>query len=193
MTDTSQVNPYAPSQVLSERPLEPSHIQPQVRTGKVMLATFAGVMISGGLFGVIAAILFALRDTGIADLVIIVPMGMIAGAFVAGVFALPIMFIAVCVTFMTVAVSRGWTFRQIGWFGGVCGFFSGWLSFALLFGPGLASLALGIAPSALGCVGTILLANWILRPRRVEAPIRHESVVTPAANPAPLPTDPNNT
>ncbi len=90
MTDPTQVNPYAPSQVFSERPLEPSDIQQQVRTGKVMLATYAGVMISGGLFGVIAAILFALRGTGIADLVMIVPMGMIAGAFVAGVFALPI-------------------------------------------------------------------------------------------------------
>ena len=193
MTEPNQVNPYAPSQVSSERPLELFDLQPRVRTGKVILSTFAGVMISGGLFGMIAAVLIALRGVGIAELVIIVPMGMIAGAFVAGVFALPIMFIAVCVTFMTVPVSRGWTFRQIGWFGGVCGFFSGWLSFALLFGPGLASLALGIAPGALGCVGTILLANWILRPRRVETPIRHESVVTPAANPAPLPTDPNNT
>ncbi len=164
-----------------------------MRTAKVILATFAGVMISGGVFGAIAAVLISLLGSGIADLLAVVPMGMVMGAFIAGVFSLPVAFVAFCVSLMTFSISQGWRLDQIRWFGGVCGFFSGLLSFAIVIGLGPASLVIGIVPAVFGCIGTILVSSWIVRPRQAKPPFAEESVVTPATKPAPLPTNHNNT
>ena len=179
MSQPNQVNPYAPSQVLSERPLDSSDSQSRVRTGKVILATFAGVMISGGVFGAIVAVIISLTSPAITALITVVPIGMIIGFFVAGIFLLPVVFVAFVVRLMTVPISQGWKLHQIRWFGGVCGFFSGLLSFSYVFGLGLASLVMGIVPAIFGCVGTILIAHWLVRPRQDRKPIREDSVRPP--------------
>ena len=164
MTQSSQVNPYAPSRLSGARPLEPADSLPRAPTAKVILATFCGVTISGGVFGAIAAMLVGLLGSGVPELVALIPFGMMFGAVVAGLVSIPVVFVADCLCLVVGSTSQGWRLGQIRWFGGVCGFMSGLLSFAIVIGLGPASLVFGILPAIFGAIGTILVSRLIARP-----------------------------
>lgn len=179
MVETSHVNPYAPSRHCSDPPLESPASLSRFGTVRVVLGTIAGVVISGSVFGAIAATFIGLVDLRILELAALIPIGMLMGAMVAGFFSLPITFVVFCLCLFRVSPSQGWNLHETRWFAGFCGFFSGLLSFAIVFGPSIVSLVIGMVPAAFGCLGTILVSNWIVRPRRGTTLVTSQSPIGP--------------
>ena len=174
MTDSSPLNPYAPSHIEDDRPTQwidgRSQLSPS--TLRVVLATYFGIICSGSVFGaalggfVIVAGAIGNGD-GFAisgwESLVLFPFAVIYGGMIAGIAGVPIVGIGAFFGLLPLRGRPEWQRHQTRRFASVCGFLSGFLSVFTISGFSPWGLLLGLVPAAFGCVGTLLFVIKLVR------------------------------
>lgn len=171
MTNQLDPNPYAPTRLVGEPlPRRESDASPQPTVG-VMAATFGGIVLSGAGFGMILGGIIAISEpSNITELVMLLPLGMVVGAVIAGLSGTATVIVLVCLSAPLVPLAVGWRLRQIRYFAGICGFLSGNLPVVLLDVRDPYSWLASLLPGVFGAAGTTLFVRWIFGAGQREIP-----------------------
>ncbi len=155
-------NPYAPTKWVS-RPLTADRPQvDQVPTLHMLLATQAGIVLSGAAFGMILGGIMAVATSQFAEVLILLPVGLVIGAIMAAISGVPTLMVMTCLSSPLVHLSKGWYRHQAFRFAAICGFVSGVLPVILIDARDPYSWLACLVPGVFGAVGTLLFVRWIL-------------------------------
>lgn len=168
MNESHQTNPYAPTEsACRPLPVEGARFT-QVPTLHMLLATQGGVVLSGAAFGMILGGILAVATKQLAEVVLLVPLGLITGAIVAAISGVPTLIVLTCLSAPLVHLSKGWFRYQAFRFAALCGFVSGILPVILSNVRDPYSWLACLVPGVFGAVGTLLFVRWILGPSRAD-------------------------
>jgi hypothetical protein len=169
MNELHQTNPYAPTKSASRPlPVEGARLS-QVPTLHMMLATQGGIVLSGAAFGMILGGIVAVANASqVAEVVILLPIGLVTGAIMAAISGVPTLIVVTCLSSPLVHLSRGWYRYQAFRFAPICGFVSGILPVILIDARDPYSWLACLVPGVFGAVGTSLFVRWILGPSRAD-------------------------
>ena len=168
MAEQVQVNPYAAGSTLDNALVSaPSQLPLRLDTARIIFTTYGSVIVSGALFGVLAAGLIALSVwDSTPEMAILPAMGLVAGAVIAAIFGLPTVLLVFCLSAPLVRPSRGWLVHQARWYAAICGACSGFFSMATFGSFEFGWMLFSTIPATFGCVGTSILVHWTCRPRK---------------------------
>ncbi len=162
MSNQPQPNPYAPIRLDGE-PF-PAAGFPHLPTIGLLAATFGGIVLSGATFGLIlAGILSLAKPTDVLEVVMLLPVGIFAGAVIAGISGIPTVLAAFCLAAPLIPFSKGWLPHQARNFAVICGFLSGSSPVILIDVRDPWSWLIAVIPGAFGALGTMFFVRWILR------------------------------
>jgi hypothetical protein len=135
----------------------------QVPTLHILLATQGGIIFSGAAFGMILAGMMAVATTSqLAEVVVLLPFGLVTGAVVAAISGVPTLIVVTCLSSPLVHLSKGWYRYQAFRFAAIGGFVSGVLPVILIDARDPYSWLACLVPGVFGAVGTLLFVRWIL-------------------------------
>ena len=165
MSNQPQPNPYAPSRLDGE-PF-PAADSPHLPTIGLLAATFGGIVLSGATFGMILAGILSLAEpTNLLEVVMLLPVGIFAGAVIAGISGTPTVLATFCLAAPLIPFSKGWLSHQARNFAVICGFLSGSSPLILIEYSDPWSWLMAVIPGAFGALGTMFFVRWILRATR---------------------------